>query len=113
MNIHTAIREGKLILKQKKIKTAELDCQILMSKVLKKKKKFLILNYDKEISKRNLNYFNDLVYQRSNNKPIAYILKKKDFWKNEFIVDENVLIPRPDSEILVEQVLELTEVKIS
>ena len=111
MNIQNAIRKGKMILSEKKIKTAELDSQILMSKAINKEKKFLILNFNNEITKKNLNIFNDLVDQRSKGKPIAYLLNKKEFWKNEFVVDRNVLIPRPDTEILVEQALELTKNK--
>ena len=111
MNIQNAIRKGKMILSEKKIKTAELDSEILMSKAINKEKKFIILNFNNEIPKENLNIFNDLVNQRSKGKPIAYLLKKKEFWKNEFVVDKNVLIPRPDTEILVEQALELTKNK--
>ena len=111
MNIQNAIRKGKIILSEKKIKTAELDSEILMSKAINKEKKFLILNFNNVIPKENLNIFNDLVNQRSKGKPIAYLLKKKEFWKNEFVVDRNVLIPRPDTEILVEQALELTKNK--
>ena len=111
MNIQNAIRKGKMILSEKKIKTAELDSEILMSKAINKEKKFLILNFNNEIPKENLNIFNDLVNQRSKGKPIAYLLKKKEFWKNEFVVDRNVLIPRPDTELLVEQALELTKNK--
>ena len=111
MNIQNAIKKGKMILSEKKIKTAELDSEILMSKAINKEKKFLILNFNNEIPKENLNIFNDLVNQRSKGKPIAYLLKKKEFWKNEFVVDRNVLIPRPDTEILVEQALELTKNK--
>ena len=111
MNIQNAIRKGKMILSEKKIKTAELDSEILMSKAINKEKKFIILNFNNEITKENLNIFNDLVNQRSKGKPIAYLLKKKEFWKNEFVVDKNILIPRPDTEILVEQALELTNNK--
>jgi len=111
MNIQNAIKKGKMILSEKKIKTAELDSQILMAKAINKEKKFLILNFNNEIPKENLNIFDDLVNQRSKGKPIAYLLKKKEFWKNEFVVDRNVLIPRPDTEILVEQALELTKNK--
>jgi len=111
MNIHTAIKKGELILKENKIKTATLDSQILMSKAINEEKKFIILNCKNEISTENLDYYYDLVKQRSNGKPIAYLLKKKNFWKNEFAVDKNVLIPRPDTETLVEQVLELTKNK--
>ena len=111
MNIQTAIQKGKLCLKEKKIKTSDLDSQILMSKAINKKKKFIILNFNKKLSKKNLEYFYNLIDQRANGKPIAYIVEKKDFWKYEFLVSKDVLIPRPDTEIIIEQVLELTKNK--
>ena len=75
-----------------------------MSKVLNKDRKYIILN-QKKILKKILNYFNDLINQRSKGKPIAYLVGKKDFWKYEFNINKDVLIPRPDSELIVEQVL--------
>ncbi len=111
MNIQEAINNGQIKLKAKNIKTAELDCQILMSKVLNKDKKHLILNFHDKLLKKHLDYFNILINERATGKPIAYLLKKKDFWKYEFVVNKEVLIPRPDTEVLVEQVLELTKNK--
>ena len=111
MIIQEAIKKGQTILKQKKIKTAELDCQILMSKALNKDKKYLVLNFQDQISRQSFDYFKILINQRANGKPIAYLIKKKEFWKNEFVVNEDVLIPRPDTEVLIEEVLELTKNK--
>ena len=71
MNIHTAIQKGKLFLKEKKIKTSDLDSQILMSKAINKEKKFIILNFNKKLSKKNLEYFYNLIDQRANGKPSA------------------------------------------
>jgi len=79
MNIHSAIKKGQLILKGKKIKTADLDSQILMTKAINKDKKYLIFNFDNQISKNNLDYYNNLINQRLKGKPVAYLLKKKDF----------------------------------
>ena len=111
MNIQSALKKGQLILRSKNIKTAELDSQILMSKAINKEKLFLILNYDEKISKKSLNDFNTLIDQRANGQPIAYLTNKKYFWNYEFIVNKDVLIPRPDTEVLVEKVLELTKNK--
>jgi len=61
MNIQTAIHNAQLFLKEKKIKTPDLDSQILMAEVTKKEKEFLILNFDKEISNQSLEYFNKLI----------------------------------------------------
>ena len=111
MNIQEAIKKGQITLKSKKIKTPELDSQILMSKTFNEDIKFVILNSQDKISKKNLDFFNILINQRAKGKPIAYLLKKKEFWKHEFFVNKNVLIPRPDTEILIEQCLQITKNK--
>jgi len=113
MDIETALKKGQLILKDNKIKSAELDSEILMSQAIRKDKKYIILNYNKKIKKKDLKYFDFLIQERVKKKPIAYLTKKKDFWKYEFLIDKNVLIPRPDTEVLVEQILELTKNKTS
>ena len=111
MNIRTALKKGQLILRYNNVLSAKLDCEILLSKAINKNKKFIILNSNKEIKKSNFNYFKFLINERSKRKPVAYITQKKDFWKYEFFVNENVLIPRPDTEILIEQILEITKNK--
>ena len=111
MNIQSAIKKGQLILESKKIKTAELDSHVLMSKAINKEREFLILNFEEKISKKNLDNFNTLIDQRADGKPVAYLVKKKDFWKYEFLVNQDVLIPRPDTEILVDKVLKLVKNK--
>ncbi len=113
MDIETALKKGQLILKDNKIKSAELDSEILMSQAIRKDKKYITLNYNKKIKKKDLKYFDFLIKERVKKKPIAYLTKKKDFWKYEFYIDKNVLIPRPDTEVLVEQILELTKNKAS
>ena len=79
-----------------------------MSKIFEKDRKFVILNSNKKLSEENFEQFNYLVKKRSKGEPIAYLLNKKDFWKYEFYVDKGILIPRPDSEIIIEQIIELT-----
>ena len=111
MDIQSALKKGQSILINNNIISAKLDSEILMSQAIKKNKKFIILNLNKEIKKRDLDYFDNLIQERAKSKPIAQILKKKDFWKYEFIVNNNVLIPRPDTEILIEQALKLVKNK--
>ena len=111
MNIQSALTEGLNILKNKSILSAKLDSEILMAKALGKKREYIILNNDKIIKEKNLKYFKKLVYERSTRKPIAYLLNKKYFWNSEFYVNKNTLIPRPDTEIILEQVLKFTKNK--
>ena len=111
MDIQSALKKGQSILIDNNIISAKLDSEILMSQAIRKNKKFIILNLHKEIKKRHLDYFDKLIQERAKSKPIAQIIKKKDFWKYEFIVNNNVLIPRPDTEILIEQALKLVKNK--
>jgi len=113
MDIQSALKKGQSILIDNNIISAKLDSEILMSQAIRKNKKFIILNLHKEIKKRDLDYFDNLIQERAKSKPIAQIIKKKDFWKYEFIVNNNVLIPRPDTEILIEQSLKLVKNKNS
>ena len=107
MNIETAIHKASLDLKQNNIKTSLLDSEILMSEVLKKDRKFLFLNSNKELDNIQYQKFKKLISSRLRSKPIAYITGKKFFWKYEFKVNNKVLIPRPDTELIIEQVLEI------
>ena len=111
MNINSVINEAKLILKENLIKTAQLDSEILLAKAIKKDRQFIILNQKNSVKKESYCYFKKLIRQRSKGKPVAYIIGKKDFWKYQFELNENVLIPRPDTEIIVEQVLKITKYK--
>ena len=107
MNIDIAIRQATLLLKKFDIKSPLLDSEILMSKAIQKDRKFIILNQNYEINKTSLNLFKSLIKQRSLGKPISYLTKKKFFWNHEFIIDKDVLIPRPDTELIVEETLKL------
>jgi release factor glutamine methyltransferase len=111
MNIHSAVIEGTNILKDKSILSAQLDTEILMAKALNKNREYIILNHDKVLNIENFEYFKKLVLERATRKPIAYLLNKKLFWKSEFYVNQNTLIPRPDTEIIVEQILKVVKHK--
>jgi release factor glutamine methyltransferase len=112
MNINQAIIEATDLLKKNNIKSSKLDSEILMSKVIQKQREYVMLNLDKPLQNESYNYFKSLIKERSYGKPIAYIIEKKEFWKYEFKVFDGVLIPRPDTEIIVEQVLKLTKNKL-
>ena len=111
MNIDIAIRQATLLLKKFDIKSPLLDSEILMSKAIQKDRKFIILNQNYKISKISLNFFKSLVSQRSLGMPISYLTKKKFFWKHEFNIDKDILIPRPDTELIVEETLKLMKHK--
>ena len=111
MKIHNLLKEGQKKLKNSINDSYQLDSEILMSKILHKKREFILLNLEKEVDKQKSNIYKNLFNQRSQGKPIAYLLGKKDFWKHEFDVSKDVLIPRPDTELIIEKVLDLTKHK--
>jgi release factor glutamine methyltransferase len=111
MKIQNLLKEGQKKLKNSINDSYQLDSEILMSKILHKKREFILLNLEKEVDIQKSNIFINLVNQRSQGKPIAYLMGKKDFWKYEFNVSKDVLIPRPDTELIIEKVLELTKHK--
>ena len=111
MKICNLIKTGGEDLKRNNIISYRLDSEILMSKVLNKKREYVILNPDTKINTTQSSNFKNLIYQRSCGQPIAYLVGKKEFWNYEFKVSRDVLIPRPDTEILIEEVLKITKNK--
>ena len=108
MNIKSILREGVKILNDYNIKNPYLDSEILLAKTLNKDRKYIILNLKKDLNKSSSITFHNLIERRKKGEPIAYLLNKKEFWKYSFYVDSNVLIPRPDTEHLVEEILKLS-----
>ena len=111
MNIQSAITEGANILKDKSISSAKLDSEILLASAIGQDRKYLILNNDQNIEEKNLRCFQELISKRSFKEPIAYLTNKKSFWNYNFFVTKDTLIPRPDTELIVEQILKLTKSK--
>ena len=111
MNINLAINEGSKILKSKFISNPLLDAEILMAKTINKDRNYILLNSSNPINKNDLNNFYKLIEQRSLGNPVAYLTKKKSFWNSEFFITKDILIPRPDTELVVENILRLTKQK--
>tara|TARA_B100001093_G_scaffold38801_1_gene33154 strand:- start:40 stop:888 length:849 start_codon:yes stop_codon:yes gene_type:complete len=107
MRLDIAINKGCEKLKKSKTNSAMLDSELLLSKVINKSREFIILNSKQRINVKDYKHFQELINQRSKGKPIAYLIGKKPFWKYEFKVNDKVLIPRPDTEIVIEQVLNI------
>ena len=107
MNIENILNEGISILQKSKIPNPHLDSEILLSSLIKKDKKHIILNPKELLNVEQLDKFKDLIERRKKGEPIAYLINKKEFWKDEFFVNKDVLIPRPDTELIIEQVLKI------
>ena len=111
MEILELINNGSRQLKNKNIYSHKLDSEILLSKVLNKTREELLINLNQEIEPQKINYFNRLIDRRSSREPIAYILKEKEFWSKKFIVNNNTLIPRPETELMVEKIVKIFKKK--
>ena len=105
MNCQEILNEGSKILKLNNIKSFNLDSEILLSSVLKLERSKLILNLNKNVKHKDKKDYFNLIERRKKNEPVAYITGYKEFWKDTFKVNRDVLIPRPDTEIVVEQIL--------
>ena len=113
MNYFQAINFGTKILKHNNFVSNKLDSELLLAQVLNSTREEILVNLNKKIKKENFKYYKSLIQRRIRREPIAHILKKKDFWKSKFYVDKNVLIPRPETELIVEEALKNFEVKNS
>jgi len=107
MNIENTLNKGINILKKNEIPNPQLDTEILLSNLIKRDKKHIILNPKELLNSEQLDKFKCLIERRKKGEPIAYLINKKEFWKDEFFVNEDVLIPRPDTELIIEQVLKI------
>jgi release factor glutamine methyltransferase len=107
MNISNLLANGSKILKSNSIKTHVLDSELILSDILKLQKEKLIINSDHTVSEKVINNFNKLILRRTKKEPIAYILNKREFWSKDFFVNQNTLIPRPETELLCEQLIKI------
>ena len=111
MKVQEALNVGKEILKKNNIEDASLITRILLASILMCSRKKLVVEYDKELKKEYENEFFKCVEKIANGYPMQYITSSQEFMKMRFYVDENVLIPRPDTEVLVEEVIRICKNK--
>ena len=107
MKIIDSLKDGQQLLKENNIPSYKIDCEILMSKTLNISREEVLLNLEKQLKKEERKKYLNLVNRRKKKEPIAYITNTKSFWRDKFITNESALIPRPDSEHLVEQSLKI------
>jgi release factor glutamine methyltransferase len=106
MTIREALAEGSTALAAVGIESSDLDASLLLAEVLNTSRSSLVAAAPDPLADESLAAFNDLIMRRMAGECVAYILGKKEFYGLEFLVNPSVLVPRPDTEILVEAVLE-------
>jgi release factor glutamine methyltransferase len=114
MNTLQLINFGSRELSRKKIDSCILDSELLLSKILNKKREEILINLNQEVCQKHFANYKKLILRRSQHEPIAYIMEEKEFWSKNFIVSPDTLIPRPETELMVEKLVEIfKEKKIS
>ena len=105
MNYNQILKEGENFLKKNNIKNPNLDTELILSKVINKKREEILLNTNNKLNNTDLIKFKNYLFRRNHKEPMAYILGYKHFWKYKFLTNKSVLIPRPDTELIVEESL--------
>lgn len=111
MNIEQALNFGKQELNKNEIEDNLLKVRILLTDILKQSKEYLVINNTKELSSQEEKEFKEKIERLKLGYPIQYITNKQFFRNCEFYVDKNVLIPQPDTEILVEEAIKILKEK--
>jgi len=105
MILQNTIKQASQLLKNHNIVSHELDSEIILSDILGVKREFLIVNNHLPISKKIIEKYNFAIKRRANNEPVAYITGKKEFWSEIFLVSHATLVPRPETELLIYEVI--------
>ena len=107
------LTKGSKFLKKNKIKNPYLDSELILSKVINKKREEILLNTNNKLKNKDITKFNNYLFRRYQKEPMAYILGYKHFWKYKFFTNKSVLIPRPDTEIVIEETLKYLQIEQS
>jgi len=106
MILENTIRQASQLLKNQNIISHELDAQLILSDIMGVTKDFFIANSHINISKSTIKKFNHAIKRRINREPVAYIIGKKEFWSQDFAVNQATLVPRPETELLIYKVVD-------
>ena len=107
MNTLELLNSGSYKLQKQSIETHRLDSEILLSKVLNKKREQILIKLNKVVNSKEILKFNKFIQRRILKEPVAYIIEEKEFWSKKFKVNKNTLIPRPETELLVEYLIKI------
>lgn len=107
LNIKDILNKTEEFFKTKNISSPRLDAEVLLADLLKTERVKLYVNFDYPLKKEEISKYREMVKQRAQGTPVSYLTEKKEFMSLEFHVEPGVLIPRPETEELVEKILEI------
>lgn len=113
MNISTWLRNATKQLKEAGIESARLDAELMLAHTLRKNRTYLHAHLDEKIDERRYDIANARLQLRLDRTPLAYIIGHKEFYGRRFIITPSVLVPRPESEVMIEWLLEITANEIA
>ena len=106
MILENTIKQASQLLKNKNIISHELDVQVILSDIMGVTRDFFIANSHINVSINTIKKFNHAIKRRINREPVAYIIGKKEFWSQDFAVNQATLVPRPETELLIYKVVD-------
>tara|TARA_B100001248_G_scaffold101975_1_gene75881 strand:+ start:1374 stop:2216 length:843 start_codon:yes stop_codon:yes gene_type:complete len=107
MNYQQILNKASFLLKIRNLRSPKLDSELLLAKTLNICREEILINLNRKINQSDIKKFNYYLNLRANNKPIAHILNSKFFWRYKFYINKNVLIPRPETELIIEKILKI------
>lgn len=107
MILEQTIHQASKTLKESNIASHQLDAEIILSNIMSVTREYLITNNDLNITKTIKRKYLTAIKRRLKNEPVAYITGTKEFWSNDFIVNRNTLVPRPETELLIYKLISL------
>ena len=105
MNLENIIKNASKVLKSHNIHSHDLDAEVIISNIMGVKREYLITKNKIMVPEKILRKYDIAIERRTKREPVAYIIGKKEFWSKDFIVNKATLIPRPETEILVHNVI--------
>ena len=108
MTINQVLAVATQKLQKNNIPNPNMDAEILLARVLKCSREYLITHFDKNLNNQKIRLFEKYISRRVKGEPIAYIMGHKEFYGLDFFVNKNVLVPRPETELIVDEVLRHT-----
>ena len=105
MIVQNLIKNASMFLIKNNIKSSELDAEIILASIMKVPREYLLMNENLNVPRNLIKKFNFAIKRRSQKEPVAYIIKKKEFWSVDFLVNTSTLIPRPETELLVSGII--------